>query len=79
MSAQILDKDEVVDFISDLIDKRVSETFSKHMLPPPEVNIEQLIDRLHFDIRRGHSHAGYDMLVMDKATGYSKTIPIRGF
>lgn len=79
MSAQILDKDEVVDFISDLIDKRISETFSKHMLLLSEINVEEFIKKLHIDVRRSDVHGGFEIVIADLYSGYSKIIPTRGF
>ncbi len=72
------EKDELIDFISDLIDKRVNEMFAMQLPQTQEIDMKNLIDRLEFDLRRAHNHAGYDMIIIDRQTGYSKILAIRG-
>ena len=75
-----MEKEELIDFIDELVKKRVDE--ATYVLPqiaqsPPLINVQEIIDGLHFDLTRNHYGGFMELHVIDRYSGYRKVFPLQ--
>lgn len=74
-----MEKEELIDFIDNLVKIKIDEETGRNIPVSPTISITpdtmaQILDRLHIDIRSSQSRDSFEIRISDTITGYSKIL-----
>lgn len=74
-----LQEEEIVDFIDNMVKKKVEEAMAMQLTLPQPILItpetmKVIIDNLVVQLRRSYNRDGWEVMLIDNMTGYRKVI-----